>query len=222
MSLAREQHNLYCFTLIDLGFELIKLPMLESHPDSCFVEDTAVIHGKRALITRMKPESRRGEETAVELILSEHLDIRSAIEPATVEGGDVLHLNGRLISGISQRTNPEGIAQMENWFNIQVDTIKDVGIVHLKSYLTYLGKGVILGTERYQHHEAIADLEFLVLPKTEAYAANTLALGDVVLMPANYPKSHEIVREAGFDVIPIDVSEFEKCEGALTCLSLLF
>jgi dimethylargininase len=196
--------------------------MLESHPDSCFVEDTAVIHGKRALITRMKPESRRGEETAVELILSEHLDIRSAIEPATVEGGDVLHLNGRLISGISQRTNPEGIAQMENWFNIQVDTIKDVGIVHLKSYLTYLGKGVILGTERYQHHEAIADLEFLVLPKTEAYAANTLALGDVVLMPANYPKSHEIVREAGFDVIPIDVSEFEKCEGALTCLSLLF
>jgi dimethylargininase len=79
-----------------------------------------------------------------------------------------------------------------------------------------------LGTERYQHHEAITNLEFLVVPKTEAYAANTLALGDVVLMPANYPKSHEIVREAGFDVIPIEVSEFEKCEGALTCLSLLF
>lgn len=222
VSLARRQHAEYCRTLSELGLEVIHLPVDDDHPDSCFVEDDAVIHGGKALICRMAKDSRRGEEDAVETFLRDYMPIRRAVPPATVEGGDVIHLPDRLISGVTERTNLEGVAQMGLWLGVEVDTIVDPGIVHLKSYVTYLGGEMMIATRAYADHPALEEFKVLIVPEEEAYAANTLAIGDTVLMPEGCPRAHATVREAGFDVIPLDVSEFEKCEGALTCLSLLF
>ncbi|MBS7637465.1 amidinotransferase [Candidatus Bathyarchaeota archaeon] len=222
LKLAREQHRNYCRILGELGLEVIHLPRDDLLPDSCFVEDNAVIHGDRALICRMARESRRGEEEAVEEFLKGYLRVKRATPPATVEGGDVIHLRDRLISGVTERTNMEGVAQMRDWLEVPVDIIVDPRIVHLKSYVTYLGDDVMIATRPYARHPALEGFRVLVVPDEEAYAANTLTIGETVLMPEGCPRSHEIVREAGFDVIPLSMTEFEKCEGALTCLSLIF
>lgn len=219
---ARAQHAEYCETLSELGLEVLTIPRDDEHPDSCFVEDNAVVQGGRALICRMARESRRGEEAGVEEALREYMPVKRAVAPATVEGGDVIHLPDRLISGLTQRTNPEGVAQMREWLGVPVDTIADPGIVHLKSYVTYLGRGVMIATNEYARHPVLEGFRVLAVPEGEEYAADTLAVGDAVIMPAGRPRAHGIVREAGFEVIPLDVSEFEKCEGAVTCLSILF
>jgi len=222
VSLARAQHAKYCSTLKELGIEVITIPRDDERPDACFVEDNAVIQGGKALICRMAKESRRGEEDAVEAMLRDYMKVKRATAPATVEGGDVIHLPDRLISGVTERTNHEGVAQMENWLGVSVDTIVDPRIVHLKSYITYLGKKIMIATREYANHPVMKGFRVLVVPNDESYAANTLAIGDTVLMPRGHPRTQAMVREAGFDVLPLDVSEFEKCEGALTCLSLLF
>jgi dimethylargininase len=219
---ARAQHANYCKALSDLGLEVIHVARDDERPDSCFVEDNAVVHGGRTLICRMAKESRRGEEIGVEAVLMERMPVKRAVAPATIEGGDVIHLPGRLISGVTQRTNKEGVAQMGDWLGVPVDTIADPGIVHIKSYVTYLGEGMIIATRKYADHPALDGYEVLVVPEGEEYAADTLGIGDTVLMPAGLPEAHGMVREAGFDVIPLEVSEFEKCEGAITCLSILF
>jgi dimethylargininase len=222
LELAREQHSRYCETLSELGLEVIHVPRDDLHPDACFVEDNAVVHGGRALICRMAKESRRGEQPGVAAKLEESMPVRWAEEPATIEGGDVVHLEDRLICGITQRTNPDGVAQMEEWLGVPVSTIFDPGIMHLKSYVTYLGRGVMMATERYCRHPALEGYMMLVPPAEDEYAADTLAVGDTVLMAEGYETAQRMVKEVGFEVISLDVSEIQKCDGALTCLSILF
>jgi len=219
---AREQHKKYRETLEELGLEVIQLPRDDEHPDSCFVEDNAVVENGRALICRMAKESRRGEQYGVAAKLKEYMPIKWATEPATVEGGDVVHVEGKLISGISQRTNVEGVAQMQEWLKVPVATIFDPTIMHLKSYVTYLGKGIMIATTKYAKHPTLEGYHILVPPSGEEYAADTLAVGDTVLMAEGYDTMQTMVKEAGFDVISLDVSEIQKCDGALTCLSILF
>ncbi|MFX1476319.1 MAG: N(G),N(G)-dimethylarginine dimethylaminohydrolase, partial [Promethearchaeota archaeon] len=105
---------------------------------------------------------------------------------------------------------------------VPVDTILDQSIVHLKTYVTYLGQDTMIATRKFAKHPILQGFEVLVVPDEEAYAANTLAVKDKVLMAEGHPKTQAMVQEAGFDVLSVDVSEFEKCEGALTCLSLLY
>ena len=219
---AQDQHKAYCAALEELGLDLILLAPDDTKPDSCFVEDTAIIHGTRAFITRMAINSRRGEEASVREELEKHLNVTHCQPPATIEGGDAIHLPDELIIGETQRTTVEGTRQAGEYLQIPVKTIKDTTIVHLKSHVTYLGSGVVICTERYMDHPELIQFEKLVVNKKEDYSANTLAIGDVVLMSKGYPVSTQLVRDAGFDVITLDMSEFEKCEGALTCLSLLF
>lgn len=219
---AREQHRTYCTTLESLGLEVVGMARDDVNPDSCFVEDTAVVHDGRALICRPALDSRRGEVEAVAEILGEHLELARARPPATVEGGDVIHLEDRLICGLSQRTNESGVRQMSDWLRVPVDTVDDARMVHLKSHATYVGKGAIVASSRFSGHGAFGGMRIITIPDDEAYAADALAIGDVVLMAAGRHASQELVRDAGLEVISVDVSEFEKCEGALTCLSILF
>jgi len=222
IELAREQHSSYCKELEELGLEIINVPRDDEHPDSVFVEDNAVVHNGKALICRMAKTSRRGEETGVEAVLKQYVNVKRATSPATVEGGDVVHLPNKLISGISQRTNPEGVAQMHEWLDVPVATIFDPGIMHLKSYITYLGKGIMIATERYATHPALEGFQIIIPPSKDEYAADTLAVGDTVLMAEGYPEAHQMVNEAGFDVVVLNVSEIQKCDGALTCMSIIF
>lgn len=219
---ARKQHAKYCETLNELGLEVIHVPRDDDYPDSCFIEDNAVVHGGRAFICRMAKEARRGEQPAVEAVLKEFMPVKWAEEPATVEGGDVIHLTDRLISGVTQRTNLAGVVQLRDWLRVRVDTIVDPKITHIKSYLTSLGKERVIVTTKYSQHSALAGLKTLIVPKGEEYAADTLTIGNTVLIPQGYPKTYGMLIEEGYEVISLDVSEFEKCEGALTCLSILF
>ncbi|MFX0183942.1 MAG: dimethylarginine dimethylaminohydrolase family protein [Candidatus Hodarchaeota archaeon] len=221
LSVARVQHSNYCKALEELGIELIQLHSID-YADSCFVEDTAIIYNDKALISRMGAESRRGEEKTVQQVLQEYMMIQKVVYPATIEGGDVIHLPNRLISGVTKRTNAEGVSQMSSKLGIKVDTIIDPTIVHLKSYVTFLGKNTLVTTKTYANHPVLSKFEKIVVPKEEMYAANTLAIGTTVLMADGYPIIQSMVRELGFDVISLEMSEFQKCEGALTCLSILF
>ena len=219
---ARMQHAKYCETLSELGLEVIHVPRDDVHPDSCFVEDNAVVHGGRALICRMARKSRRGEQPGVEAVLRDYMPVQWAAAPATVEGGDVVHLPDRLICGVTKRTNLDGVVQMRDWLQVRVDTVVDPDIVHLKSFLTSLGEGRVIVTRKYAEHPALEGLETLIVPEGEEYAADTLTVGDTVLIPEGNNRTHSLLGEVGYEVIPMDVSEFEKCEGALTCLSILF
>ncbi|MFX0014045.1 MAG: dimethylarginine dimethylaminohydrolase family protein [Promethearchaeota archaeon] len=221
-SKAIEQHTNYCQTLETLGLEIIRLPRDETYPDSCFVEDNVVIHNRKALITRMGAESRRGEENAVENVLQEYMKTRRAVFPATIEGGDIIHLPDRLISGITRRTNIHGINQMKDWLEVSVDKIVDQRIVHLKSYVTFLGNNSIITTKSYANLPILKNFDVLIVQDDEGYAANTLTISNSVLMSEGFPKTQRMVKDAGFEVISLNMSEFQKCEGALTCLSLIF
>ncbi|MHA1707510.1 MAG: dimethylarginine dimethylaminohydrolase family protein [Candidatus Heimdallarchaeaceae archaeon] len=222
LTLAREQHKNYCNILSELGLELIKLPPKDDYPDSCFVEDNAVVHGNRAFITRMAKKTRRGEEEEVEEVLSNFFETKKATAPAIIEGGDVVHLPKQLICGITQRTNYQGVEQMKNWLKINVQTIINPKIMHLKSYMKYLGRAHIITTEEYENHPLLRNLKKIVVPKEEYYSVNCLAVGKTIIMSDKFSKAQRLVEERGFEVISLNMSEFEKCQGSLTCLSIIF
>lgn len=218
---ARLQFDRYCRILSDLGLELVFLDRQDSLPDSCFVEDTAVVHGNRAMIARLGVASRRGEETSVSEVLAQFVETHRVKPPGTLEGGDVIHLPSGLLIGVGKRTNEEGIRQLSHFLGAETQTIAGLQMVHLKSHVTFLGKNTFLSTSSFARHNALNGADVLVVPDNEKYAANTLAICDSVVMSSRHPKTLALVRDAGFEVIPLDMSEFEKCEGALTCLSIL-
>jgi dimethylargininase len=111
---------------------------------------------------------------------------------------------------------------MSEYLSVKVDTCVDPKIVHLKSYVTYLGKNTIISTKQYSDSEPFHKFEKIIVRKEEYYVTNTLTIGETVLMAKGFEKIQSIVKEAGFDVISLNISEFQKCEGAITCLSLLF
>jgi dimethylargininase len=219
---ARSQHKAYCDILSELGLEVIHLPRDDRFADSCFVEDTAVIVGQKALICRMAKTSRRGEEVAVEIKLREALSTSRVEAPGTVEGGDVIHHQKTLICGITQRTNRQGVQQMEEYLEVPVETIENAQIIHLKSHVTYLSRNTFVAIKSMVQHPILEGFDILIVPDEERYAANTLTIGDSVLIPKGYPQTKTLIDKAGFTVVTLDMSEFAKCEGALTCLSLLF
>jgi len=222
IELAREQHDRYVKTLCDLGVDVMKLEPDPTLPDACFVEDTAVVRGGRALLTRPRPVSRRAEVSEVGRALEEYLECKSAEPPATIEGGDVIHLSDRLIVGLSERTNIEGIRQLSEWLRVRVDIIVDPKMMHLKSHLTAIDDDLFVGTERFRNESAVRGSRYIVVPPEESYAANTLTINRTVILPTGHPDTLRMIRDWHLDVITIDMSEFQKCDGALTCLSILF
>ncbi|MGY5871862.1 MAG: arginine deiminase family protein [Candidatus Thorarchaeota archaeon] len=220
--LALEQHERYCNTLRDLGLDLIKLEPDNEHPDACFVEDTVVVFGDRAMITRMAKESRRDESEQVEEVLSEYKKISSVSAPGTLEGGDVIHLPDSLICGLTKRTNREGVSQMEAWLKTPVHCIEDPNIMHIKSHVTYLDRDTVIINPKYEGDPVLERFTKLLLPPKESHSANTLTVNDVVIMSHRHTQSAQLVKEAGFEVVQLNLSEFAKCDGALTCLSIIF
>jgi dimethylargininase len=218
---ARYQHAEYCRVLRELGLEVVSLPRDDVRADSCFVEDNAVVHSGKALICRMAKESRRGEEKDVEELLREFVKVKRAAPPSTIEGGDVIHAGDRLISGISQRTNSAGVEQLGAWLEADVRTIEDSGIVHLKSYVNALGDEHFISTKRYADHPSLKDREVVTVRDDDWYSTNNIVVGRSVVMPAGFPETERLVKDIGFDVVPLNITEFPKCEGALTCLSIL-
>ncbi|MFW9849301.1 MAG: dimethylarginine dimethylaminohydrolase family protein [Candidatus Thorarchaeota archaeon] len=222
LNIASEQHRNYVEALIQLGIDVIEIPPLDDYPDACFVEDTAVIHGNKALIARPTPVSRQGEVHSIEQILQDYFEIERVKHPATLEGGDVIHTENCLISGVTQRTSHSGVQQMREALKVQVLEVENPDIVHLKSYVTYLGEGVVIGGNMFSDHPEFQDFVFLKIPDSELYASNTLTINGTVIIPHGYPETQNVLREAGYDVLQLHTTEFARCEGALTCLSIIF
>jgi dimethylargininase len=225
VTLAREQHAAYCATLRAAGLELLELLPDDAYPDGPFVQDTAVVYGDMAVIARFGVESREGEQTAVRQALLGQKRLAEIQPPATLEGGDVLHIGRRVYAGLSARTNHAGFAQLRDWLEPEGATVLPLQVLeglHLLSECTYLGQGVLLATDVYRELSAFSGLDVIRVPPHEAPAANALALGDAVVLPASFPETAKRILERGFQVLPLSLTEFAKADGGVTCLSLLF
>ncbi len=225
VDLALRQHAQYCRALQSADLEVEVLPPAETYPDSCFVEDPLVVAGGLAILTRPGAPTRQGEEDSLEAVVEGRFPLRRIQAPGTLEGGDVLSLPGRLLVGLSERTNPSGIEQLRGFLapcGLPVEAMPVNGYLHLMSAVAYLGKGVLLAVPDYAANPAFAGLDVVTVPAEEAYAANSLGIGEKVIAPEGFPRTAGLIRLKGFEVITVPVSQFAAADGGVSCLSVLW
>jgi dimethylargininase len=222
------QHNKYVETLRSLGLEVLDLPGDERYPDSCFVEDPAVVMSECAIITNPATDSRNGEKHEIISAIKEFYtddQIFHIEAPGTMEGGDVMQVDKHFYVGLSDRTNEEGVrqfAEIVSQFGYEVTAVPVTEGLHLKDFAVYLDKGNLLVTAVMNEAPAFADFNRLVIDADELYAINSLYINGTVLVPEGYPKTLKIIQDLGYPVKLVDTGEFRKIDGSLTCLSLRF
>jgi dimethylargininase len=226
---AQDQHRAYCDALRSCGLDLTVLPADEAFPDGTFVEDTAVLVSEGAMLMRPGAASRVGEVGAIRNALASHSSSLAQIEaPGTVDGGDICEAGRHVFIGLSHRTNEAGAAQLATWLRGHGYTATNVdirgldAILHLKSGLSYLGERRLLLIGELAKHPAFADFERVVIDPDEAYAANAIEVNGRILIAAGHPKLEAGLRALGCDLIVLEMSEFAKMDGGLSCLSLRF
>jgi len=223
LGLAMEQHRQYQACLAELGAQVEVLPAEPDLPDSVFVEDPAIVLDEAAVMTRMGAPSRRGEGESLERTLAKYRELRYIVEPATLEGGDVMRIGKTLYVGYSRRTNIAGIQQLATMLHplgYFVVPVEVRGCLHLKTACTYVGEDTILANRAWMDADAFCSLKFLDVP--EPRGANALRIGETVLIPAAFPRTGELLERSGFRVRRIDNSEMLKAEAGVTCTSLIF
>jgi len=219
--LARAQHAAYSAALEACGVAVEALASDEACPDGCFVEDTAVVVGDRALITRPGAPSRRAETASVGAALARWLELVVMSEPATLDGGDCLRIGDTLYVGRSARSNAPGIAQLAV-LGLRVVAVElPPGVLHLKCVCSPIGADRVLLAEG-SIPAATFDAAIVWVPAAETYAANAVAVGDQVIVAEGYPRTHEALAAAGFTVHAVPTSEVQKADGSLTCQSIVF
>ncbi len=220
VALARRQHAAYGAALAACGVAVETLDADEACPDGCFVEDTAVVVGDRALITRPGAPSRRAETPAVAAVLGGWLELVHMTAPATLDGGDCLRLGETIYVGRSARSNTEGIAQLARLGLRVVPVDLPAGVLHLKCVCTPLGPDRILLAEGSIPAATFA-ASVVWVPAVEIYAANAVAIGEHVLVAEGYPRTRDALAAAGLTVHVVPVSEVRKADGSLTCQSIV-
>jgi len=219
---AKMQHESFCAILQKLGLELIKLKPLENHPDGCFVEDCAIIYGDIAVICRLGHESRKGEEREIERILRKYKKIEKISLRAILEGGNVLKTEKEIFVGISKRTSINAINQLRKIVRRKITPIKLKNVIHLEQICTYLGYNIMLIAKKYLGMLPFSGYEIIEVNPEETYAANCLAYKDFVIVPKGYNQTIRKIKKKGFKIIEFETSEFEKGNGGITCLALIF
>ncbi|MBM3694822.1 MAG: dimethylargininase [Actinobacteria bacterium] len=223
-SRARRQHAAYRALLEEGGYVTRLLPADEAHPDCCFIEDTAVLLGDAALVTRPGHESRRGETAVVAAALADGCRVEAVAAPATLDGGDVLRVGRRLFVGASERSNPAGreaLARLAAPLGFEVVPVPLRGVLHLKSACTALDEATVLVFPGAVDPAVFTGLRVVPVGGDDPEAANTVRLPDGrILVAAHLPRSAAAVRSAGFTPVGCEVSEFARADGGLTCLSL--
>ncbi len=223
---ALEQHAAYAEELRRRGLDVTVLEADDRFPDSTFVEDAAVVTARGAVITRPGAVPRRGETRAVAAALKTLCEPVARIQsPGTLDGGDVLQVEDHFYVGLSARTNKAGARQL---IRILADwgyggtMVPMSGMLHLKTGVAYLGGGWLLLTGELIKCPAFRKFDIIAVPAGEAYAANCIRVNDRVLMAQGFPLTRNAVERAGFDTVALDVSEFRKMDGGLSCLSIRF
>jgi len=226
---ARQQHAAYCEALERCGLELTHLEVDERYPDSTFVEDTAVLIPAGAILTRPGAASRMGEVESIRETLSRLCPrIASIQEPGTVDGGDVCEAGNHFFIGLSDRTNEAGAGQLAELLasygytssTVDIRNVKD--ILHLKSGLAYLGDDRLVVIEALANRQEFRGYQIVRTNVDEEYAANCVRVNDYVLVAAGYPLFDQTLRGAGYKTIALEMTEFQKMDGGLSCLSLRF
>jgi len=218
---ALDQHRQYCSALERCGLDVTILEADEGYPDGCFVEDTAIVTEKVAIITRPGDISRLGEQEKISEVLSDKRPEHVAY-PGNVDGGDIMRAGNHFYIGISKRTNREGARQLAEIFSKHGYSSSQIPVrsgLHLKSGITYLGNGHFIAIDEFS--DAFRSSGIIKLDQDEYYSANCLRINDYLLIPKGFPKSKQQMLELGYRIIEIEMSEFRKMDGGLTCLSLL-
>jgi dimethylargininase len=219
---ARRQHEAYTEALAAHGWRPVTVPDGQPHPDGVFVEDAAVVVGDLAVITRPGAEVRRSElDGAIGALTGLGLTTARIAAPATLDGGDVLQVGRTVYVGRGGRTNTDGVRQLRDLLAPRGRDVVPVGlrdVLHLKSALTALPDGTLVGLIELLDS---GDLPPVQRPPEES-GAHVVPLGDdAVLLAASAPRTAQWLSERGLDVVPVDITEFEKLEGCVTCLSIL-
>jgi len=222
---ARAQHEAYEEALAGLGCTLLRLPEEADLPDSVFVEDAAIVLDEVAVVTRPGAPSRRPETASVADALSAFRPLAVMAAPATLDGGDVVRMGRTLYVGLSSRTSEAGIAALRGIaapFGYAVHGVPVTGCLHLKSAATAIGGDTVLVNPDWVDRGAFGAATVVEIDPAEPFAANALPIGGPVLFPAAFPRTRDRLAARGLDVVPLDISELAKAEGALTCCSLVF
>jgi dimethylargininase len=227
-TLAVEQHRAYEHLLSEAGYDVVQLPPLAEHPDGVFVEDTAILLGDHAIITRPGAPSRRPEADNTAAALARHFTVHR-MRRGRLDGGDVLKVGKQLFVGLSRRTDPAGAIALANLaapLGYEVIGVPHERCLHLKTGATYAGRDasgreVVLLNPDWIDPAPFSD--HLIVPNhpLEPFGANVLRAGEALIVPADAPRTAERLRSLGFETSPVDVGELQKAEAGLTCMSLI-
>ena len=227
--LVIRQHAAYCEALESCGVALIRLPPDERHPDATFVEDAAIVTERGAVLTRPGAPSRLGEIDSIEPKLREYYqDLKRITEPGTLDGGDVCEAGDHFFIGISRRTNEAGAAQLARILasldssSSLIDIRGLSNILHLKSGMAWVGDNRLVVIEALSRLKEFSTYEVVHVNSVEEYAANCVFLNNRILVPAGFPRLKQQLEDLGYPTIALDMSEFQKIDGGLSCLSLRF
>ncbi len=223
------QHARYCEALKECGCTITALEADPRYPDSTFVEDTAVLASGCAVLTRPGAPSRLGETAAIREILRGFFPALLEIEPpGTLDGGDICEAEDHLFIGISHRTNEEGARQLAAYlaragYTSSLIDIRDMtSILHLKSGISHIGGNTLVAIEEMAEKPEFRKYELIRVPLEESYAANCVRVNETVLVAAGYPHFTAQLLDRGFKPLALEMSEFQKMDGGLSCLSLRF
>lgn len=223
---AMDQHASYIEALRSCGIEVLVLDADSNFPDSTFVEDVALCTSEFAIVTNPGAPSRNGERRGMKNVLQTFFDSTDSIEaPGTLDAGDVMKTGNHFYIGISKRTNQQGADQLIEILKKHQQTGEKVPLkemLHLKSGVSYLEKNRLLVAGEFMNHRAFENFQRIKIDLEEIYAANSLWVNNRVLVPAGFPKTRKAIEQAGYETLILDVSEFQKLDGGLSCLSLRF
>ena len=227
--LVLAQHRLYCEALVECGLALTALEANLRFPDSTFVEDTAILTPRGAVLTRPGAASRAGEVEAIrQSVLSSFPNALTIEAPGTVDGGDICEAENHFFIGLSRRTNEEGARQLAaelaafGYTSSTIDVRAMASILHLKSGISYIGENTLVAVEEMADNEQFRSFNLIRIFADESYAANCVRVNHRVLTAAGFPKFTAELQARGFDPLILDMNEFQKMDGGLSCLSLRF
>lgn len=221
---ARTQHSAYCAALRACGVDVRVLNVSPALADAVFLEDAAVVLDEVAIAAVMGAPSRRTEVDNLAPVLAELRPLVRLRPPATLEGGDVLRVGRTLWVGQSPRTNAQGVAALAQAvlaFGYEVVPVRVHGCLHLKTACTALDDDTLLVNPDWIDTAPFAGRRLVAVDRGEPFAANVLRLRADLLTSASYPRTLERLLAAGYGVRALDISELEKAEAGVTCLSLV-
>lgn len=224
--LALKQHENYIDALKTCGVSVVILEADENYPDSCFIEDVALCTPEVAIVTRPGAASRRGETESIKSTLEKHYQkIEHIRSPGTLEAGDVMMVGNHYYIGLSERTNKEGVNQLISIldkFGMTGSVIKLEHVLHLKTGLAYLENNNLVVSGEFISIPEFKTFNIIQIPVNEPYASNCIWINGKVIMPSGFPVAKKKISLAGYPVIEVDMSEFQKLDGGVSCLSLRF